>query len=42
MPTYWLLEKEGGVTRTLEIDVPGFFDPNQQPEFMNRGIYPQK
>ena len=42
MPTYWLLEKEGGVSRTLEIEVPGFLDPNQQPEFMNTEVYWQK
>ena len=42
MPTYWLLAKEGGVSRTLEIDVPGFLDPNQQPEFMNSDVYSQK
>ncbi|XP_043194598.1 uncharacterized protein LOC122366416 [Amphibalanus amphitrite] len=42
LPTYWLLGKEGGVGRTLEIDVPGFLDPSQQPEFMNSDVYSQK
>ena len=38
MPTYWLVEKEGGVSRALEIEVPGFFDANEVPDFMNPGL----
>ncbi|XP_037094496.1 atrial natriuretic peptide receptor 1-like [Pollicipes pollicipes] len=41
MPTYWLLEKVGGISRALEINTPGFFDANQLPEFMNRDLYNQ-
>ncbi|KAF4519255.1 hypothetical protein B566_EDAN002143 [Ephemera danica] len=35
METYWLLEKEGGISRATELDMPGFFE-DVQPVFMRR------
>ena len=31
MDTYWLIEKVGGLPRSLEIDQPGFMDV--EPEY---------
>jgi hypothetical protein len=32
METYWLMGKEGGIPRSLEVEVPGYMDA--EPEYI--------
>lgn len=34
LETYWLCGKDGGFNRSVELETPGFFENNHQPQFM--------
>ncbi|XP_065560337.1 receptor-type guanylate cyclase gcy-27-like isoform X9 [Artemia franciscana] len=33
MDTFWLIEKEGGIRKNLEIELPGYMDADEEPDY---------